>query len=59
MASTGDVMGRVGKSYPRFKAAESTAEAVGGESNSAFQTRLGAIIGIVCALGLIAWLVAR
>jgi len=51
-------MGRIGRSYPRFEeASKSPAEAVQ-EGGSAFQT-LGAIIGILCALGLIAWLLTR
>ncbi|HEV8107152.1 MAG TPA: hypothetical protein VGP97_06475 [Burkholderiales bacterium] len=54
----GSVMGKVGRSYPRFeRAAEPAAvgpAATGDDSD--FQTRLGAIIGVACALGLIGWL---
>jgi hypothetical protein len=50
-------MGKVGRSYPRF---EVVAEPAGAPAepgdDSAFQARLGAIIGVVCALGLIGWL---
>jgi len=53
-------MGKVGRSYPRFiAAAEGSAAVAQGELGSAFQVRLGAAIGIVCALSLIAWLVTR
>ena len=51
----GDVMGKVGRSYPRFEAVAEPAEA--GE-DSDFQARLGATIGAVCAVGLIVWLMA-
>ena len=52
-------MGKVGRSYPRFEAVAEPSgapAAVGEDSN--FQTRLGALIGIVGALGLIVWLMA-
>lgn len=53
-------MGKVGRSYPRFiVAAGVSAEAAQGEGSIDFQVRLGAVIGIACALGLIAWLVMR
>ena len=52
-------MGKVGRSYPRFIAAAEGSAVAQGELGSAFQVRLGAAIGIVCALGLIAWLVTR
>jgi hypothetical protein len=50
-------MGKVGRSYPRFEAVAGPARAPAepGE-DSKFQARLGAVIGIVCALGLIVWL---
>jgi len=51
----GDVMGKVGRSYPRF---EVVAEPAGAEEDSKFQARLGAFIGILGALGLISWLMA-
>jgi len=50
-------MGKVGRSYPRFEAVPEPAGAAAGEDSS-FQTRLGALIGIVGALGLIVWLMA-
>ena len=52
-------MGKVGRSYPRFEAVAEPAgapAAVGEEST--FQTRLGAIIGALGAIGLIVWLMA-
>jgi hypothetical protein len=52
-------MGRIGRSYPRFEeASKPPAEAAEAEGGSAFQA-LGAIIGILCALGLIVWLLTR
>jgi hypothetical protein len=55
----GDVMGKVGRSYPRFEtAAESAAGPAETGEGSEFQARLGATIGVVCALGLIVWLMA-
>ena len=53
-------MGKVGRSYPRFETAAepaATGPAETGE-DSEFQARLGATIGVVCALGLIVWLMA-
>jgi len=55
----GDVMGRIGRSYPRFEEASSpVAEAAQAQGSSAYDA-LGAIVGIVAALGLIAWLLTR
>jgi hypothetical protein len=55
----GDAMGRIGRSYPRFEEASgSAAGAAEPQASCAFQT-LGAIVGIVCALAFIAWLLAR
>jgi hypothetical protein len=56
----GGVMGKVGKSYPRFETVAEPATAAPAETgdDSDFQARLGAIIGILCALGLISWLMA-
>ena len=51
-------MGRIGRSYPRFEEASKSPAEAEAEGGSAFQT-LGAIIGVLCALGLIAWLVTR
>jgi hypothetical protein len=52
-------MGRIGTSCPRFEeASRSSAETAEAQDNSAFQT-LGAIIGILCALSLIGWVLTR
>jgi hypothetical protein len=51
----GDVMGKVGKSYPRF---EVVGEPGGADEDSKSQARLGAFIGVLGALGLIVWLMA-
>jgi hypothetical protein len=52
-------MGRIGRSYPRFEeVAEAPAAAAERRANSASQV-LGAIVGILGALGLIAWLLSR
>jgi hypothetical protein len=53
-------MGKVGRSYPRFERAAEHAAVGPAETgaDSDFQTRLGAIIGVVGALGLIVWLMA-
>jgi flagellar biogenesis protein FliO len=52
-------MGRIGRSYPRFEeASKSPAETAEAQDNPAFQT-LGAIIGILCALSLIGWVLMR
>jgi len=52
-------MGRVGRSYPRFEHPFRPPAGRAGEGDSAFQARLGAIIGVLCALGLIGWLLLR
>ena len=59
MASMGGVMGRVGRSYPRFKQPFKPPVDSADEADSAFQARVGAIIGVLCALGLIGWLFLR
>ena len=53
-------MGKVGRSYPRFETATGPAAAGPDDTrvDSDSQTRLGAIIGAVSALGLIVWLMA-
>jgi hypothetical protein len=48
-------MGKVGRSYPRFEVVAGPAGAPA-EAGDDFQARLGAIVGVVCALGLIGWL---
>jgi len=58
MASTGGVMGRVGRSYSRFEQPSRPPATPGREADCAFQTRVGAIIGVLCALGLIGWLMS-
>jgi hypothetical protein len=52
-------MGRVGRSYPRFERPSRPPAALAEEAESAFQARLGAIIGVICALGLISWVMMR
>lgn len=59
MTINGGVMGRVGRSYPRFEHPFRPSAGRSGEGDSAFQARLGAIIGVLCALGLIGWLMLR
>ena len=50
-------MGKVGRSYPRFEAVgELSGRLAETDDDSAFQARLGAVIGAVGALGVIAWL---
>jgi hypothetical protein len=49
-------MGRVGRSYPRFEHPFKPPVELAEE---AFQARVGAIIGVLCALGLIGWLLLR
>ncbi|HEY7241880.1 MAG TPA: hypothetical protein VH600_22105 [Burkholderiales bacterium] len=52
-------MGKVGRSYPRLEAvSEPCGRLAETGDDSAFQARLGAVIGVVCALGVIAWLMA-
>jgi hypothetical protein len=52
-------MGRVGRSYPRFEHPFKPPVELAEEGDSAFQARVGAIIGVLCALGLIGWLFLR
>jgi hypothetical protein len=52
-------MGRVGKSYPRFEHPFKPPAERAEEGDSAFQARVGAIIGVLCALGFIGWLFLR
>jgi len=52
-------MGKVGRSYPRLEAVgELSGRLAEPGDDSAFQARLGAIIGAVGAFGVIAWLMA-
>ena len=51
-------MGRVGRSYSRFAQPSPSPAALADEAES-FQARVGAIIGVMCALSLIGWLVMR
>ena len=52
-------MGKVGRSYPRFEAvSESSGRLAETGQDSACQARVGAVIGVVGALGVIAWLMA-
>lgn len=62
MIDAGDVMGRIGKSYPRFE--QAPRPSIQPEEAEAFSTVqvLGAIVGILsalCLIGLIGWLLAR
>jgi hypothetical protein len=52
-------MGRIGRSYPRFEEAPQRAGSPSeGEGISAAQVT-GAIVGVLCALGFISWLLSR
>ena len=52
-------MGRTGKSYPRLEpASRPPAAAPEAQGSFAFQL-LGAIVGVLCALGFIGWVLAR
>jgi hypothetical protein len=57
-------MGRIGRSYPRFEEAHRSARQervllpADDKGVSAFQV-IGAIVGILSALGLIGWLLTR
>jgi hypothetical protein len=51
-------MGRIGKSYPRFEQAQTPSALPGEDEMSVFHV-IGAIVGIVCALGFIGWLLSR
>ena len=50
-------MGRIGKSYPRFE--EGQRPSPPEEARSYRFQLLGAVVGIVAALGLIGWLLTR
>ena len=52
-------MGKVGRSYPRFEQPSPPRGGLVEEAESALQARLGAIIGVLCALGLISWVMMR
>ena len=52
-------MGRVGRSYSRFEHPSRPPAQLPEEADSAFQARVGAIIGVLCALALIGWLFLR
>jgi hypothetical protein len=52
-------MGRIGRSYPRFEEApQDSGVPSQAEGVSAAQVA-GAIVGVLCALGLIGWLLSR
>ncbi len=52
-------MGRIGRSYPRFEEApQASGSPSEGEGVSAAQVT-GAIVGVLCALGFIGWLLSR
>lgn len=54
-------MGRIGRSYPRFEETPKPAgPAPSTKDDGVFAQQLaGAIVGILCALGLIGWLLTR
>jgi hypothetical protein len=64
LTSKGAMMGRIGRTYPRFEQAQKSVEGqrvhlpAEDEGISAHQV-IGAIVGILCALGLIGWLLIR
>ena len=52
-------MGRIGRSYPRFEQPQKpSALPQEDEGLSAFEVA-GAVIGVLCALGLIGWFLTR
>ena len=51
-------MGRIGKSYPRFQPIQEPQRSDAGEPSSRM-TLLGAVLGALAALGLIAYLITR
>lgn len=52
-------MGRIGRSYPRFEEAQRPAALPAeNEASSGLQV-MGAIIGVLAALGFIGWLLSR
>ena len=57
VTARGMSMGRIGKSYPRFEQAPQSPAPTENERLSV--QVVGAIIGVLCALGFIGWLLAR
>ena len=51
-------MGRIGRSYPRFEDPQLPLDYERREGISGYQVA-GAIIGVLCALGFIGWLLSR
>ena len=51
-------MGRIGKSYPRFEQAPPPSQSREEPGSSLLQI-VGAVVGVLCALGFIGWLLAR
>ena len=51
-------MGRIGRSYPRFQPLQTGSEPAQQPASSAAHV-LGAVIGLLAALGFIGWLLAR
>ena len=52
-------MGRIGRSYPRFEEApQGSGRPAQADGISAAQVT-GAIVGVLCALGFIGWLLSR
>ena len=52
-------MGRIGKSYARFEESRQPSGAPEDEAHASVFPVLGAVIGILAALGLIGWLLTR
>jgi hypothetical protein len=63
LTSKGGMMGRIGRTYPRFEEAQKSVErervSLPAEENAVYQVVTGAIVGILCALGLIGWFLTR
>jgi hypothetical protein len=53
-------MGRIGKCYPRFQPSEQASPRAPAQSREASASPvLGALVGVLSALGLIGWLLSR
>ena len=58
VTARGMSMGRIGKSYPRFEQAPQSS-ALPKEDEGVSVQVVGAIVGVLCALAFIGWLLAR
>lgn len=52
-------MGRIGRSYPRFEQAQGHEPAAASRREGSGYQVVGALVGILAALGLIGWLLSR